>query len=368
MILETVAQAQVRSGQPLQKILPAGGLPRATYYHWQERATAGQRADRLVLPQRQVVLPTPAEVAAVRSFALDHPAAGYKRLTWMMVDEDVAYLRPYQVYRILVAQNLRLRRPAPTAGALPRPPAPDHPDQAWHIDLMYLCIGSRWYYLVDIVDDYSRYLVHWSLNLTMLADTVTLTVQEALDQLPMRRPGEPQLIHNHGGQFISREWRDFIAGAGVSDIFTRAAHPQSNGLVERLHRTHREEGLDGAALTDYYRVSFRAIMVHEFSPKLVHRFSPKLVHRFSPKPVQSLVPKVVHDGTCETPQVRALSSWPKYKSRRTRCPAGGVQPWTYVRSCGTCGRGKATVPWRGPQASTARRWPATAPGLASMTC
>ncbi len=206
-----------------------------------------------MLPQRQVVLPTPAEVAAVRSFALDYPAAGYKRLAWMMVDEDVAYLRPYQVYRILVAQNLLLRRSAPTAGALPRPPAPDHPDQAWHIDLMYLRIGPRRYYLVDIVDGYSRYLVHWSLNLTMLADTVTLTVQEALDQLPTRRSGEPQLIHDHGGQFISRAWRDFIAGAGVTDIFTRAAHPQSNGLVERLHRTHREEGLDGEALTDYYR-------------------------------------------------------------------------------------------------------------------
>ena len=253
MILETVAQAQVRSGQPLREILPIVGLPRATYYHWQERAAAGQLADRLVLPQRQVVLPTPAEVAAVRSFALDHPAAGYKRLAWMMVDEDVAYLRPYQVYRILVAQNLMTRRPAPAPEVLRRPPAPDHPDQAWHIDLMYLRIGARWYYLVDIVDGYSRYLVHWSLNLTMLTDTVTLTVQEALDQLPTRRPGEPQIIHDHGSQFISAEWRTFVEGAGVTDIPTRVAHPQSNGVVERLHRTHREEGLPAEVLAGYYQ-------------------------------------------------------------------------------------------------------------------
>lgn len=189
----------------------------------------------------------------MRTFALDHPATGYKRLTWMMIDEDVAYLRAYQVYRVLVAQDLMARRPAPPVETLRHPAAPDHSDQRWHVDIMYLYIGPRWYYLVDIVDGYSRYLVRWSLNLTMLSDTVTLTVQEALDQLPTRRPGEPQIIHDHGGQFISGEWRKFIAGAGVTDVFTRAAHPQSNGIVERLHRTHRKEGLDDAALADYYR-------------------------------------------------------------------------------------------------------------------
>jgi len=253
VILQNVALAQVRSGQPLQEILPELGLPRVTYYRWQERATVGRLADQVVVPHRQVLLPTPAEVAAVRRFALDHPAAGYKRLTWMMVDEDVAYLRPYQVYRLLVAQDLLQRRPTPVPETLRRPPAPDHADQAWHIDLMYLYIRPRWYYLVDIVDGYSRYLVHWSLNLTMLTDTVTLTVQEALDQLPTRRPSEPQIIHDHGSQFISAEWQKFVEGAGVTDILTRVAHPQSNGVVERLHRTHREEGLNDEALADYYQ-------------------------------------------------------------------------------------------------------------------
>ncbi len=30
------------------------------------------------------------------------------------------------------------------------------------------------------------------------------------------------------------------------------AHPESNGRLERLHRTHREEGLTEEALTGYY--------------------------------------------------------------------------------------------------------------------
>lgn len=246
-------QAQERTGQCVDEILVQLGLPPATYYRWQGRAQEGCLADRVVVPHRQAFPPTPQEVAAVCGFGLAHTQMGYKRLTWQMVDEDVAYLRSYQVYHILKEHDLLCRRHVPQSEPLKRPPEPDHPDQVWHIDLMYLYIPPRWYYLVDILDGYSRFLVHWSLNLTMHADTVTLTVQEALDGLPQRPPGEPKLVHDRGSQFLSAEWRAFVQAAGVTDIKTRVAHPQSNGRLERLHRTHREEGLTGEALSDYYR-------------------------------------------------------------------------------------------------------------------
>jgi transposase InsO family protein len=118
---------------------------------------------------------------------------------------------------------------------------------------MYLYVRPRWYYLVDILDAYSRFLVHWSLNRTLAAETVTLTVQHALDGLDRRRPGAPVLIHDHGAQFLSREWRTFVIGAGLVSVKTRVAHPESNGRLERLHRTHREEGVGGEELRDYYQ-------------------------------------------------------------------------------------------------------------------
>ena len=253
LILETARQAQERTGWPVEDILARLGLPSATYYRWHTRAREGHLADQVVVPRRHVALPTSEELEEVRRFALAHPQMGYKRLTWQMVDENVAYLRPYQVYRILSEQDLLCRRQAPAVEALRRPPEPDHPDQVWHIDLMYLYIHRRWYYLVDILDGYSRFLVHWSLNPTMLADTVTLTVQEALEGLSARRLGEPRLVHDHGSQFLSREWHAFVQAVGVTDIKTRVAHPESNGRLERLHRTHREEGLVEDDLADYHR-------------------------------------------------------------------------------------------------------------------
>ena len=249
--MNTVAIAQERSGAPLATILAQLGLAPATFYRWCERAEAGQLADRVVVPRRQVLRPTPAEVAAVCDFALQYPAMGYKRLTWAMVDQDIACLRSYQVYRILTEHQLIVRRSPPLEQALRRPTPAQRPDQVWHIDLMYVYVRPRWYYLVDILDAYSRYLVHWSLSWTMTADAVTLTVQEALDTLGERRSHEPQIVHDHGSQFMSHEWRVFVEGAGLGEIKTRVAHPQSNGLLERLHRTHREEGLIGEEAASY---------------------------------------------------------------------------------------------------------------------
>lgn len=252
MILDTVEEARSLSGRPLAEVLRCLGLPPATYYRWTHRAELGALDDRIIVPRRQATPPTPEEMAAVCRFALGHPATGYKRLAWLMVDKDVAYLRPWQVYRVLRDHDLMLRRPKIALEELRRPPEPQRPDQVWHIDLMYLFIRPRWYYLVDILDGYSRFLVHWSLNLTMAADTVTLTVQEALDGLPVRRIGEPRIVHDHGSQFLSHEWRMFVGASGITDIKTRVAHPESNGVLERLHRTHREEGLVQEALGDYY--------------------------------------------------------------------------------------------------------------------
>ncbi len=252
MILDAVEQACALSDRPRAEILAHLGLPPATYYRWMQRAESGGLEDRVVVPRRRAAPPTPEEVAAVCRFALEHPATGYKRLAWLMVDKNVAYLRPWQVYTILQDRDLMSRRPKLALEELRRPPEPQHPDQVWHIDLMYVFIRPRWYYLVDILDGYSRFLVHWSLNLTMTADTVTLTVQEALDRLGERRTGEPRVVHDHGSQFLSHEWRMFITAAGITDVATRVAHPESNGVVERLHRTHREEGLVQEALGDYY--------------------------------------------------------------------------------------------------------------------
>ncbi len=252
LILVSIERVQEMTGVPVETILDHLGLPSTTYYRWQHRRSTGSLADRIASPQRRIWPPIPQEIDSVCSYALEYPQIGYKRLTWQMIDDDVVYLKAYQVYEILKGRGLLRWGKNGASAALKRPPEPDHPDEVWHVDLMYLYIHSRWYYLVDIIDGYSRFMVNWSLNLTMESETVTMTIQDALDRLGNRRKGEPRIVHDNGSQFMSNEWHNFVKGAGVTDIKTRVAHPESNGRVERLHRTHREEGLTEESLTGYY--------------------------------------------------------------------------------------------------------------------
>jgi transposase InsO family protein len=106
---------------------------------------------------------------------------------------------------------------------------------------MYVRIAGSWFYLVDIVDGYSRYLVHWRLARTLHDWQVTSTVQEALDKHGLVGHGV-KVVHDNGSQFVGAEWRNFIEGTGMVNIRTRVRHPESNGLLERAHRTHRGEG------------------------------------------------------------------------------------------------------------------------------
>ena len=270
--MKTVEQAQTHCPQrPLAAILADLGLPSATYFRWVERAAAGQLADQVVVPHRTPVPPTPQEADMVVNFAHAHPLLGYKRLAYALMLENKAFLRPWMVHDLL-AQHQLLGRRQPPPEPLRRPPEADHPDQRWHTDLMVWWFADRWFWLIDVLDAYSRYLIHCQLLFTARAEDVSLAVQTALDTLPpeRRRTGEPEIVHDCGGQFIGAEWATLVRATEMTDVRARAYHPQSNGRDERVHRTFREElPLDDAAgfyqaqeVIDHYRTYYNQRRPH----------------------------------------------------------------------------------------------------------
>jgi len=243
IILGVIQRARVYCPErSLTDILGDLGLPVATYYRWCERAAQERLADCVIVPRRQAVPPTPAEMGIVLDYARHHPLLGYKRLAYALMAEKQAFLRPWMVYGILDEAGLLGRR-APASEPLVRPPEADHPDQRWHTDLMMWRFSGQWFWLIDVLDAYSRYLVYYEVLLTAAADAVVRAAQRAVDTLHgrPRQPGQPEIVHDGGPQFISHEWTQFIQATDAKDVRTHPYHPQSNGRDERVHRTFREE-------------------------------------------------------------------------------------------------------------------------------
>jgi len=249
VLLATVERAQEQSGQPMNWILSELGLTRSVYYDWLERQKEGTLADRVVVP-RSPLAALPEEVEATVGYAKAQPREGYRRLAWMMVDEDIAYLTPSTVYRILDQYDLLYRWKRPEPGQGRRVPEATYPNEVWHVDLMYLWVRGRWYFLVSVLDSYSRFIVHWELALSMRAQEIAEIIATALEKVPGKKP---RIVRDNGSQFLAKEWREVIRHFELEEIPIRVRHPESNGRIERYHRSVREEALGDRELEDLYQ-------------------------------------------------------------------------------------------------------------------
>ena len=249
-----VRQTKRRSGWPARRTLQALGIPPTSYYRWL-REEAWARAEQAREPVRpvQVYEALEEEKAAVRAFACRHTELRHRELAWRMIDEDVAYLSPSTVYRILREAKLVCpwrRRSKRKRDELERA---QRPNERWGTDLMYLRLGTGQYFLVTFLDEYSRYLVHWELLTTMDGPTVSLAAQGAIDTLPKTAEGKvaqpPEIRSDNGSCYLSREFRQVLEANDLAHQRIKPHCPEENGLVERSNRTLRE-ALEEAAPAD----------------------------------------------------------------------------------------------------------------------
>jgi transposase InsO family protein len=244
-----VQQTRERSRWPVRRTLAALGVSRSSYYRWlREEAWT-----RLVEPVRLAPVheALPAEKAAVLDYARKHGELRHRELAWRMVDEDVAYVSPSTVYRILQEADLlcRWRRRAKRRRTAAEKPT--RPDERWVTDLMHLQVGGRPYYLVCFLDEYSRYIVHHEVLTSMDGHSVSLAAQAAIDRLPQGVDGRPAvrpvIQSDNGSGYVCREFATVLTENGLGHHRITPHCPEENGVMERAYRTMRES-LEGEEL------------------------------------------------------------------------------------------------------------------------
>lgn len=207
------------------------------YHRWQDRY--GQANEHNALVPRDHWLENWENLSIVE-FAKKYPLEGYRRLSLMMLDQDIVAVSPSSVYRVMkgagLLQSLWQKPSRKGAGFV----QPLQPHEHWHIDFSFVNIGGTFYYLCSVLDGASRYIVHWEIRESMKEADAEMVLQKAREKYPNAKP---RIISDNGPQFIAKDFKEFIRLWQASHVLTSPYYPQSNGKLERWPRTLKEQAI-----------------------------------------------------------------------------------------------------------------------------
>jgi len=234
-IVDFVRERAAQTELPAARLVAWIGISASKFYDWRRRY--GKVNEHNAWIPRDHWLED-WEKRAIVDFYQAHPDDGYRRVTYLMMDSDVVAASPSSVYRVLSQAGVLRRwetKPSKKGKGFAQPLAPH---AHWHIDVSYLNLSGTFYYLCSLLDGYSRYIVHHEIREQMTEQDVEIIVQRALEAFP---DAKPRIISDNGPQFVAKDFKSFIRIKGMDHVRTSPYYPQSNGKLERWHKSLKSE-------------------------------------------------------------------------------------------------------------------------------
>ena len=244
---KTTVLARVASSTlPKRQVLKDLGVPKSTYYRW---LTRGQRCQGLenqpgggLAPWNRLSQP---EEQAVLTVARRAPELSCRQLAAWITDSKVFSVSESTVYRILRREGLVKSPEMQLKAGKEYHRKTTGPHQMWATDASYFrVIGWGYYYLVTVMDDYSRFILAHKLQRNMTSDSFIEVVQDAVDRTGMTEipvQDRTRLLSDNGSGYVSRAFRDYLHLVGIRHILAAPFHPQTNGKLERYHQTIKQD-------------------------------------------------------------------------------------------------------------------------------
>lgn len=265
-IIKLVDESNVSANRTLKEL----GIHKSTFYKWYKRYEQGG-FDALAPNKRNQnrvwnCIPQE-EKNRVVEIALEKESFTCRELAWYIIDNYKRYISESSVYRILRERGLM---PAPKHIVLS---ASDefhrkttHVNEMWQIDFTYFkIIGWGQYYLCTVLDDYSRFIIAWDLCVNMRAEDASKTVEKAISNAGLTNNQMPKLLSDNGSSFIAGDFKTYLKSRGIKPINGAPLHPQTQGKIERYHRTMKNV----VKLDNYY------------SPEELQRAMAEFVHYYN---------------------------------------------------------------------------------------
>lgn len=227
------------------KTLRELSVARSTFYEWYRRyAERGYEglADAPVQRSRCWNKIPEAEREKVVELALELPELTPRELAWHVTDHEGAFISESSVYRILKGFDLVASPSFVVMSASDKFQNPTRRvHELWQTDFTYFKVaGWGWYYMLSILDDYSRKIIAWKLYTSMAASDVTDLLGDAIAKTGATSPKvrhRPRLLSDNGPCFVSKELAAYLEKNEIKHTRGRPYHPMTQGKIERFHRS-----------------------------------------------------------------------------------------------------------------------------------
>jgi putative transposase len=234
-VMEQVAVDR-RQGRPVGEVLNSLGVARSSYYRWKKGE--GKKVERL-RSSYEITAEERQQIDAVKE---EHPLYRHRRIQGVLQQRGV-YLSATVIYEHLKARGqveAYERRAAPWKE--PRYEVWQR-NVMWGSDWTKLRVGAVRWYLVTVIDFFSRWIVAWEVVPTVHAGVMKAIYEAGLNNqgISKQSVAKPRLRVDRGSPNTSGITQEFFESLGAELSFARVRRPTDNALTERFYGTIKQE-------------------------------------------------------------------------------------------------------------------------------
>lgn len=238
-IIRVVKSSEISISEALRYL----GIPKRSFYNWYHKYSEGGLEALRGKPSRSPHtwnrIPDTIRALAIE-LALEHPEITPRELSVKLLEESGLFISESSYYRILRAAGLLERIEHDFVVATNEyKHKTQFPNEMWQTDFTYFKVkGFGWYYLSTVLDDYSRYIIHWELCSSMSSEDVARSIDQAMLKAGLDHNNPPKLLSDNGPCYIASSLKEHLDEKfKMKHIHGKPLHPQTQGKIERYHRS-----------------------------------------------------------------------------------------------------------------------------------
>lgn len=232
-IVSYVARERIK-GRKVGEILNALKIPKSSYYRWKNSKPKATRV--------HVHSVTPEEYLKIEEVKDSYPELRHRQIQGLL-QQDGTFVSATVVYQHL--KKLGRIEPYERRRAPWKEPFYEivKANVMWGADWSQLRIAGKRWYLLTLIDFFSRLIVHFDVVPSVHSGHIKSLYETGLSvfNIPLAWHLKPELRLDQGSPNTSRITKEFFKDIGADLSYASVRRPTENAITERFYRTAKQE-------------------------------------------------------------------------------------------------------------------------------